>query len=332
MKNGEPEGGKWSFDEENRKKLPRNIQVPNFGRANHSAYLEEAREYVEKYFGDNPGKADNFIYPVTFSEARDWLKKFLDERLKLFGDYEDAISADENYLFHSVLSPSMNIGLLTPAEVIEATMKYASGHDVPLNSLEGFVRQIIGWREYMRIVYHARGVHQRTLNHFNHSRKIPESFYTGETGILPIDHTIKKVLETSYNHHIERLMVLGNFMLLCEFDPDEIYRWFMELCIDAYDWVMVPNVYAMSQYADNGEMTTKPYISGSNYIRKMSNYPSGPWCEIWDGLYWRFLDLHRKEFKSNPRMSMMIRMLEKMDKDKLDKHLSAANNFLDSLG
>ena len=331
MKDGEPVGGKWSFDEDNRKKLPRNIELPEIGKSTNTTYLEEALEYIEKQFGDNPGHASNFIYPVTFSQARDWLKKFLNQRLSKFGDYEDAISADDNYLFHAILSPSLNIGLITPELIIEDTLKFASENDVPLNSLEGFIRQIIGWREYMRIVYHARGVHQRTNNHFNHSRKIPDSFYTGTTGVEPIDNTIRKLLDTSYNHHIERLMILGNFMLLCEFDPDEIYRWFMELYIDAYDWVMVSNVYAMSQYADNGEITTKPYISGSNYVRKMSNYSSGPWCDIWDGLYWRFLFCHKDEFKSNPRMSMIIRMLEKMDPDKLETHLTNADNFLDSL-
>ena len=175
------------------------------------------------------------------------------------------------------------------------------------------------------------GVKERTTNHFNHIRKIPSSFYTGTTGIEPIDNVIKRILQTGYANHIERLMVLGNFMLLCEFDPDDIYCWFMELFIDAYDWVMVPNVYGMSQFADGGLMATKPYISSSNYILKMSHYKRAPWCEVWDGLYWRFIAKHQSAFIKNPRMSMMVKQLEKMDKQKKERLLDSAERFLNTL-
>jgi deoxyribodipyrimidine photolyase-related protein len=158
-----------------------------------------------------------------------------------------------------------------------------------------------------------------------------ESFWNGTTGIEPIDITIKKVLESGYCHHIERLMVIGNFMLLCEFDPDEVYRWFMELFIDAYDWVMVPNVYGMSQFADGGIMSTKPYISGSNYLLKMSDYKKGPWCEIWDALYWRFIYLHKDFFLKNPRMSMMVRQVEKMESERFNKLMKTAEDYLQKL-
>lgn len=230
-----------------------------------------------------------------------------------------------------MLTPALNIGLLTPQQIIDKTFDFHKQLNYPLNSLEGFIRQIIGWREFMRGIYLREGVKQRTTNTWGLTRKIPNSFYNGTTGIEPIDQTIKKILETGYAHHIERLMVLGNFMHLCEFDPDEVYRWFMELFIDAYDWVMVPNIYGMSQYADGGLMTTKPYVSGSNYILKMSDYTKGPWCEVWDGLYWRYIDQHKELFAKNPRMSMIVNLVKKMEVQKLKTHRNNAENFLNSL-
>jgi deoxyribodipyrimidine photolyase-related protein len=203
---------------------------------------------------------------------------------------------------------------------------------VPLASLEGFIRQIIGWREFMRGVYVAKGRQQRTRNVWGFTRKIPQSFYDGTTGIPPIDDTIRKVLDTGYCHHIERLMVLGNVMLLSEFDPDDVYRWFMELFIDAYDWVMVPNVYGMSQFADGGILSTKPYISGSNYLMKMGDYPKGGWQTTWDALFWRFLDVHRAFFLQNPRMGMLIRTFDAMPAEKQAAIHSEAERWFDRLG
>ncbi len=196
---------------------------------------------------------------------------------------------------------------------------------------KGLSGKLSGWREYVRGVYQLKGVEQRKKNLWNHTRKIPAKFYNGTTGIDPVDNVIKRLLIHAYTHHIERLMVMGNFMLLCEFNPDEVYRWFMELYIDAYDWVMVPNVYGMSQFADGGLMSTKPYLSGSNYILKMSNFKKGPWCEIWDALYWRFIFLHRDFLRQNPRMKMIINALEKLDRKKMDQHLMVAENFLEGL-
>ncbi len=331
MDNGQPIGGKWSFDAENRKQLPKGLPLPPVVKLPLNPFVVEAKQYVNKHFPDNPGSIENFHYPVTFAEADMWLQDFLVHRMRQFGDYEDAIVNREQILFHSVLTPALNIGLLQPDVVLERTMDLHQSLRFPLNSLEGFIRQIIGWREFMRLMYVREGVPQRTTNHFGFSRKIPQSFYTGTTGIMPVDDTIKKVLETGYCHHIERLMVLGNFMLLCEFDPDEVYRWFMELFIDAYDWVMVPNVYGMSQYAEGGKMTTKPYVSGSNYVLKMSDYKRGPWCETWDALYWRFIYKHRGDFARNPRMSMVVNLVNKMDNKKLTAHLQVAEAFLRAL-
>jgi deoxyribodipyrimidine photolyase-related protein len=231
-----------------------------------------------------------------------------------------------------VLTPYLNIGLLTPKQVVNKVMAAYQQHSIPLNSVEGFIRQIIGWREFIRGVYEAAGTKQRTTNYWKFTRKIPASFYEGTTGIAPVDDTIKKLLATGYSHHIERLMVLSNFMLLCEFDPDEVYRWFMELYIDAYDWVMVPNVYGMGQFADGGLMCTKPYISGSNYIFKMSDYKKGaPWAATWDALFWRFMHVHRSFFLQNPRLGMLIRTFDKMPAQKQQDLLQKADDFLQSL-
>ena len=200
-----------------------------------------------------------------------------------------------------------------------------------MNSCEGFIRQIIGWREFIRGVYIAVGSKERVKNFWNFKRKIPSSFYSGDTGIEPIDDTIKKINESAYANHIERLMIIGNFMLLCEFDPDEVYRWFMEMFIDSYDWVMVPNVYGMSQFSDAGMMSTKPYISSSNYILKMSNYKKGDWCKIWDSLFWNFMDKQRRFFVKNPRMRMLISSFDKMEETKKITLLETADNYLKSL-
>jgi deoxyribodipyrimidine photolyase-related protein len=318
-------GGKWSFDTENRKKLPKNVSIPKTSFAKVDSFAEEARIYVSSHFPDSLGVDSDLIYPTSRREAIRWLEDFLEERLTLFGDYEDAIDPNEAILFHSCLTPMLNIGLLSPRDIIDRSMAYSDR--VPLNSLEGFVRQVIGWREFVRAVYRTRGVQQRTTNYWKHNRPIPGSFYDGTTGIEPVDIVIRRVLEMGYCHHIERLMILGNFMLLCDFDPDEVYRWFMEMFIDAYDWVMVPNIYGMSQHADGGLMTTKPYISGSSYVLRMSSFKKGPWCEIWDALYWRFMSKHRKFFEGNARMGVMVSQLDKMG-SKLDKHTAIAESFL----
>jgi len=331
-KNNNPVGGKWSFDEENRLKYPKGKTPPKVNFLEQTEFFTEAIAYTNKYFPNNYGKLNtDFVYPTTFTESKNWLQTFLKSRFSEFGAYEDAIVANENILHHSVLTPMLNAGLLTPQFIIDEALQYANDEKIPLNSVEGFIRQMIGWREFIRAVYELKGSEERTKNYWGFTRKIPASFWNGTTGIEPLDITIKKVLETGFCHHIERLMVLGNFMLLCEFDPDEVYRWFMELFIDAYDWVMVPNVYGMCQFADGGVMATKPYISGSNYLIKMSDYKKGVWQQIWDGLFWRFMDTHRDFFLQNPRLGMLVRTFDKMPETKQQNHLKHANQFLDSL-
>ena len=337
-KDDEPIGGQWSFDEDNRKKYPRKDTPPAVEFPKLSEHYEEALAYVEEHFSTHHGEANpNFRYPTTHDEAEEWLENFLSKRFKDFGKYEDAIVADEHILHHSMLTPMLNTGLLTPEKIISRTLEVSEEYDIPINSLEGFIRQIIGWREFMYGLYESIGRKQRSSNFWEFTRKIPPSFYTGDTGIVPIDTTIKKLLKTGYAHHIERLMIFGNFMLLCEFDPNEVYQWFMEMFIDSYDWVMVPNIYGMSQFADGGLMATKPYISGSNYINKMSNYQVKPkgesleWAAIWDGLFWRFMHVHREFFEKNARIGMLLSMWDKMDKDQQKEHLDNAEQFLKKL-
>ncbi len=325
---GLPVGGKFSFDTENRKKLPKGLHLPAVERPSRNEFVTEAIAYVSANFSDNYGSAEDFDYPVTIDDADVWLERFLEERLKQFGDFEDAMSPNADFVFHSLLTPMLNTGLLTPQNVVDRTLAFAKANDIPLNSLEGFIRQIVGWREFMRGIYVSLGRKQRTANYWKHHRKLPESFWNAKTGIDPVDDVIRKTLQNAYSHHIERLMIMGNFMVLTEIEPDAAYRWFMEMYIDAYDWVMVPNVYGMSLQSDGGSIVTKPYISGSNYIRKMSDYKPGPWCEIWDGLYWRFIAKHEDFFRSNHRLSMMPMLLANMDAAKRQRHLNTAENYL----
>lgn len=325
---GTPQGGQWSFDVDNRRKLPRGTTIPSAPSLPASAHADEARVYVARHFPDALGEDLPLAYPIDPTTARAWLAHFIQHRFHDFGAYEDAIASDQSQLFHSMLTPMLNMGLLSPQQVVQAAID--ASPDVPLNSREGFVRQVIGWREFVRGIYRTLGRRQRTRNFLQHARPLPAAFYDGTTGIDPVDTVIRRVLRTGYCHHIERLMILGNFMLLCRIDPDAVYRWFMELFIDAYDWVMVPNIYGMSQYADGGRMTTKPYLSGSSYVLRMSDFRRGPWCEVWDGLYWTFVDDHRELFARNPRLSVMTRQLDRMG-PKRDAHRAQAERFLAQL-
>ena len=326
--NGKPINGKWSFDSENRMSIPADMKIPDLPafRSNNE-FISEAKIYIGNNFKNNPGSNQNFYLPISTAESEKWFDDFLCKRFSNFGSYQDAIVKNENYLFHSLLSPLINSGLLTPQYIIAKTLDHTDLQSIPFNSLEGFIRQIIGWREFIRAVYFLEGVNQRNSNFWSNTRKLNTAFYKGSTGIEPIDETIKKLLRTGYSHHIERLMLIGNFMLLCEIHPTEVYKWFMEMYVDSYDWVMVPNIYGMSQFADGGLMSTKPYISSSNYVKKMSDYKSGDWTNIWDALFWNFIHKHQKYFSSNNRTVFISRNLEKMPKRKLEDHLKIANDY-----
>ncbi len=331
----QPTGGKWSFDDENRKKLPKKKvpELPELVFADETVYSIEAKNYVASKFPNAiAGKVSQpLLYPHTHEQAQGWLDEFLIKRFSEFGPYEDAIVEDQNWLYHSILTPMLNTGLLTPGQIVTAALQHARKNNTPIASVEGFVRQIIGWREFMRATYTDLGVPMRTANHWKHHNPMPDVFYTGTTGMPPVDNAIGRIVETGYCHHIERLMVLGGFMFLCEIEPDAIYRWFMELFIDSYDWVMVTNVYAMSQNADGGLITTKPYFSGSNYVRKMSHYPKGEWCNIWDALYWRWIIKHSASLGKNPRWAMMVRTAEKFEDTRRENYVSIAEEYLQKL-
>lgn len=330
--NGKALGGKWSFDSDNREKYPKDKKAPKRPTAELNNYHIEAAAYVQKRYPDNPGQiSEHWHYPCTHEQSRLWMQTFFEERFSEFGIYEDAIVAQESVLHHSVLTPMLNIGLLLPGQVVQAALDYAAQNDIPLNSLEGFIRQIIGWREFIRGVYLYQGTTERKRNFWEFDRKMPAAFYTGDTGIAPIDQCIRKLLQTGYNHHIERLMILGNFMLLNEIHPDAVYRWFMELYIDAYDWVMVPNICGMSQFADGGLMATKPYISGSAYVLKMSNFPKGDWCSVWDALFWEFMNKQRAFFSGNPRLGMLLKTYDKMSIEKKQLLSDIAERFIKNI-
>ena len=327
-----PEGGKWTYDDQNREKYPKNKIPPEIDYPIKDDNYNEALNYLNNNYKNNYGLIDDEnIYPYNFQLAKKWLDDFFITRFYEFGPYEDAVVKEKSILNHSVLSPLLNTGLINPKELIKRTINYHYENKIPINSTEGFIRQIIGWREFIRGVYVCKGTEERNKNFWNFSRKIPSSFYSANTGIDPVDDTINKINKSGYANHIERLMIIGNFMLLCEFDPNEVYRWFMELFIDSYDWVMVPNVYGMSQFGDGGLMSTKPYISGSSYILKMSNYKRGDWCMIWDSLFWNFIDKQREFFLTNPRMRMLVSSFDRMDIKKKEKLINTANKFLSNL-
>ena len=322
-KSGTPVGGVWSFDKDNRKKLPSNFVFnKNEIKVNTDIYIEEAIKYVEYNFGSNYGSLDNFIYPIDSLSSKKWLKKFIQERFKNFGVYEDAETEKSVFLFHSVLTPMMNIGLLTDFEVLDEVLKYQKS--IPLNSFEGFIRQIIGWRNYIYSVYLIDGSKIKSMNFMNHKNKFNEAIiWEGQTGVKPIDFIMDKITKYSYAHHIERLMYLGNFLLLCQINPNQVYKLFMEWTIDAYEWVMVPNVYSMSQYADGGMMMTRPYFSSSNYILNMSDYKKDVWCAIWDTLYYNFINTHRKMLKKNYSTARQVAFWDRKsveDQNKIKKY------------
>lgn len=326
-----PVGGSWSYDKDNRKKLPKTEVPPPAPPPSLSPYVVEARGYVESHFPSNYGSTETFFYPVTHAEARAWFAKFLTESLEKFGPYEDAMAMEHPFVYHSVLSPLLNNGLLDVRLVLDETMKFYRDHHTPLASVEGFVRQIIGWREYVRAIYIYHGRSMRSTNYFQADKKLPISFWSGTTGIEPVDHTIATTLQYAYSHHISRLMIMGNIMNLCGINPDSAYRWFMEMYIDAYDWVMVPNVYGMALYADGGTITTKPYISSSRYILSMSDFKKGPWSEIWDALFWNFIGQHFELLSTENRLGFMGITYNKMSLEKKEGYKKIATQFIASL-
>ena len=333
LMNGEyPVGNKWTYDLDNRKNIPKVLAIPaNINLEYKTSQLSKFADYVNKNYKSNPGNTDFFNYPIDHKQAIMNYENFLEYKFRNFGSYQDAIVNNKTFLFHSNISSSLNIGLITPKEVIDKAIKFSDINNIPINSLEGFIRQILGWREFIKGLYLFEGEKQINSNYWSANNKLPNEFYNASTKILPLDDTIKKSLDYSYVHHIERLMILGNFMLLLEIHPRYIYKWFMEVFIDAYPWVMVSNIFGMSQFSDGGLMSTKPYISSSNYVIKMSNYKNGEWSDIWDALFWNFINKHKHKIKLNPRMGMMVRLLDKKSSDQIKVITNIADKYMSKI-
>jgi deoxyribodipyrimidine photolyase-related protein len=323
-----PLGGQWSFDEDNRKKIPKGLVLPEQYEPSKSVYVEPLKQIIETKFADHPGQMSDVWMPINRDDALENIDYFLRVKFENFGIYEDAILREDTFMFHSAISPSLNLGLITPHDIIDKVLTYTEQNQVPLNSVEGFLRQIIGWREFIRGVYQHHGETQLKSNFFNFSGSLNSSWYSGETGIPPLDDAINFSDRFGYTHHINRLMVISNLMTLCEVDPKNVYRWFMEMYVDSSEWVMTPNVFGMGTFADGGIFATKPYICGSNYILKMSDYKKGDWCNTVDGLYWRFVSRNMDMLKNNPRLSFMRSTLEKMSEERKTLIFACAEDFI----
>ncbi|MDH3439339.1 MAG: cryptochrome/photolyase family protein, partial [Gammaproteobacteria bacterium] len=318
---------RWSFDADNRKRLPKDVQPPAIDWPEPDPHVPDVVDTVAREFSDHPGCAREFRWPTTRAQALAWLDDFVTARLAEFGPYEDAMSQRSETVFHSLLSPYLNLGLLTPDEVIGKITDRAD--EAPLQSVEGFVRQVIGWREFVRGVYRHHSESQDKANFWSHDREMTDAWYEGSTGIPPLDEAIQSIQKLGWAHHIPRLMVLGNLMTLCEIRPQSAHRWFMEMFIDSSEWVMGPNVYGMGLFSDGGIFATKPYICGSNYLLKMSDYKKCEWCDTVDGLYWRFIDKHRAFFADNPRLALMPKALDRLSSERRERIFAAAARFLD---
>jgi len=334
MEKNKPLFGKWTYDKENRSPFDDSYETPKSPSINNNKYVIEAKQYVNKYFGDNFGNTDNFIYPVTFKEAKKLLSDFIKHKLSTFGKYEDAVSQDISFGSHSILSSSLNIGIITPQYVLDEILQYFNQLSAPekkknINSVEAFVRQLIGWRSFTRCIYLFHGEKMIKMNKLNHKYKINDKWYTAKTNIEPIDFMINKVKDHAYLHHIERLMYIGNFALLTGVNPKEIYDWFMIVSIDSYEWVMVSNVMGMSQYAlKNIRMMTRPYFSSSNYIKKMSDFDEGDWTIIWDALYYNFINNNYDEIRSNYSTAFIAKHWKTMDTKKKNNMLKVSSEYL----
>ena len=332
MEDNKPLGGKWNFDKDNQKSISKLKELPKPRLKIKSDELTISTMVdIENCFPGSAGNLESFNWAVTHSDARKQLKSFLRNYFKSFGDFQDAIDKENTTLFHSLLSPYINSGLLDPMECIVDAISYfkKTEHEIPINALEGFVRQILGWREFIRGVYWENMPQYKEMNFWSHDKSLNKNWYLGETGIPLLDDAIKESAATGYTHHINRLMIISNLMNLSNIRPTEIYRWFMEMYVDSADWVMVPNVFGMGTYADGGIFSTKPYICGSSYMLRMSNYKKGEWCDAVDGLYWRFIENNREFFATNPRLALMPKSLDKMNEDRKIKIFTAAEEFIE---
>ncbi|MGX1200306.1 cryptochrome/photolyase family protein [Marinobacter sp. MBR-105] len=318
---GQPEGGQWNFDTDNRKKWAGKPPAPAPFREEPDAITTEVIKLVNEYFSEHFGTTENFHYAVTAEQAQGALAHFIDFALPCFGDYQDAMSDNEDWLFHSILSPYLNTGLLDPMEVCEEAVRAWHAGRAPLNAVEGFVRQIIGWREFVRGIYWLLMPGYDRENRLGNSRELPWFYWTGDTKMRCMHKAINATARNAYAHHIQRLMITGNFALLAGVKPEAICDWYLAVYIDAFDWVELPNTLGMVMHADGGYLGSKPYAASGKYIQRMSDHCQNCHYRVQDAtgdracpfnsLYWHFIDRHREDFANNPRMTMMYRNWDK---------------------
>ncbi len=341
MEDGEPAGGKWNFDHDNRKPAPDAVDFNGPMEFTPDDTVEEVLDLVEARFGNSFGTLRPFWYATDQGQARRALSHFIKHALPKFGDFQDAMLDDNRFLYHSVISAYINIGLLDPLEVCQAAEQAWKDGDAPINAVEGFIRQIIGWREYVRGIYLREGPDYPRRNALNHQRKLPEFFWTADTKMRCVAKAVEQTRDEAYAHHIQRLMVTGNFALLAGINPHEVHEWYLRVYIDAFEWVEAPNVVGMSQFADDGIIASKPYVSSGSYIDKMSDHCKACDYKVKDKtgenacpfnlLYWHFMDRHRDKFGGNPRMGQMYATWDRMKDDRKETVLREADQFLDKL-
>lgn len=348
MQGGEPEGGSWNYDAENRKSFGKSgpQQFPEVPALSVDALTHEVFADVEHYFADHPGSLAHFIWPVTRQQALDFLADFTRHKLAGFGDYQDAMwqfqGKDSNpFLWHSLLSSSLNLKLLNPREVISAALEAYHKQQLPLASVEGFIRQILGWREFIRGVYWLDMPAMSQANHFNHQRALPIWYWTAETHMNCQRQTVEQTMRYGYAHHIQRLMVTGMFAVLAELHPRQVEAWYLAVYVDAVEWVELPNVTGMALFANGGRFTSKPYVASGAYIKRMSNYCSGcrykpdiktgaDACPV-TNLYWNFIFKHQQAFSANPRTALMAKNAERYTAEERAAIMQTAEKILNNL-
>ena len=341
MDGEKPVGGKWNYDQENRKPAPDSVLHTGPKCFSNTEHTKSVINLVSERFSENFGNIANFNFATTQSQAEEALDHFIDKALPDFGAYQDAMMMDQPFLFHAIISPYLNIGLLKPLDVCKKAEKAFLDGKAPLNSVEGFIRQIISWREYIRGIYFLQGPNYTQNNHLDHNRPLPSLYWGKESGLNCLDQCVKQTEEFSYAHHIQRLMVTGNFALLTGVSPYEVHEWYLSVYIDAFEWVEAPNTIGMSQFADGGVVASKPYVSSGAYINKMSNYCKSCKFKVaekvgkdacpFNALYWHFLSRNRDKFQGNPRMAQMYRTWDRMNEDHKNNVIKSADEFLNGL-
>ena len=338
MEGDQPAGGQWNFDHDNRKAPPKEITFEGPLRFEPDESVEDVLTIVEDRFGDNFGDLRPFWFATDAAQANEHLTHWIKHGLPQFGDFQDAMVLGQPHLYHAHIGLYINIGLLDPLEVCQAVEEAWKNGDAPINAAEGFIRQIIGWREYVRGIYFLEGRDYVSRNGLGHSRDLPGMFWGKKTWMACIEDAVGQTEQEAYAHHIQRLMVTGNFALLAGIDPYQIHEWYLAVYADAFEWVEAPNVIGMSQFADGGIVASKPYVSSGNYIDKMSNYckscsykvkvKTGPDACPFNVLYWQFLLRHEDKFRGNPRMAQMYRVWDRMDEERRATVLSDAETWL----